>query len=416
MLTLAMPQSEPVAETNSSASAWSLGEDARREALRDGVVQRDRLVEGVVGQHVQHRREGLRPHDLALVGHAHDGRLGVVGVRRRVGEPAATADEHLPAGLRGGRERVLHRGPGPLADQRAHQGALGQRVPDREPAVGLDQPRDEVVDHRGVRDHPAQGGAALAGRAGRGEHDAAHGEVEVGRRRHDGGVVAAELEQAAAEARGDPRADLAAHPGRAGGRDQRDVVVVDQPLPHVGRAEDDLPEVLGGADVARGPVEQGGAAEGGQRRGLGRLPHHGVAAHQRDRGVPRPDRHREVEGADHADDAQRVPGLVQPVTRSLRRHRAPVELARQADREVADVDHLLHLAQRLGADLARLQAHQVGQVGLVLGEQLAEPLHQRPAHRRRHRAPPLEGGRGPRRPPRRPAPGCARRSRPVPCR
>ena len=36
-----------------------------------------------------------------------------------------------------------------------------------------------------------------------------------------------------------------------------------------------------------------------------------------------------------------------PVARSLRRDREAVELARQADREVADVDHLLDLAERL---------------------------------------------------------------------
>ena len=42
-------------------------------------------------------------------------------------------------------------------------------------------------------------------------------------------------------------------------------------------------------------------------------------------------------------------------------HRQAVELARQADREVADVDHLLHLAAAFGADLAHLEAHQVAE-------------------------------------------------------
>ena len=70
---------------------------------------------------------------------------------------------------------------------------------------------------------------------------------------------------------------------------------------------------------------------------------------------------------DDAHDTERVPGLHQPVTRPLRGHRPPVELTRQADREVADVDHLLHLAARLGADLADLERHQVGEVVEVLG-------------------------------------------------
>ena len=80
----------------------------------------------------------------------------------------------------------------------------------------------------------------------------------------------------------------------------------------------------------------------------------------------------EVEGADDADDAERVPGLHQPVARALGGHRPAVELAGQPDGEVADVDHLLHLAPRLGGDLADLEADQGGQVVLVLGEQLAE--------------------------------------------
>ena len=44
------------------------------------------------------------------------------------------------------------------------------------------------------------------------------------------------------------------------------------------------------------------------------------------------------------DDAERVPGLHQPVARALGRHRPAVQLPRQADGEVADVDHLLDLA------------------------------------------------------------------------
>ena len=47
----------------------------------------------------------------------------------------------------------------------------------------------------------------------------------------------------------------------------------------------------------------------GQRRFLRRLPHHGVAADQRQRRVPGPDGDREVEGGNDAD-AQRPPGLI----------------------------------------------------------------------------------------------------------
>ena len=95
----------------------------------------------------------------------------------------------------------------------------------------------------------------------------------------------------------------------------------------------------------------------------------------------------------------------------------PLERAGEADREVADVDHLLHLADRLRADLADLDADQVGEVVEVLGEQPAEGLDELPAHRRRHRPPGEEGRVGPvdrrrrRRPPT--APGTSNSTSPV---
>jgi electron transfer flavoprotein alpha subunit len=49
-----------------------------------------------------------------------------------------------------------------------------------------------------------------------------------------------------------------------------------------------------------------------------------------------------------------------------------VQLARQPDRQVADVDHLLHLAEGLRADLARLDRDQVGERLLMFAQQLAQ--------------------------------------------
>ena len=133
----------------------------------------------------------------------------------------------------------------------------------------------------------------------------------------------------------------------------------------------DLRQVGRRADLGDGPGEDGVAGQRRQRRQLRGLPHHRVPADQGDGGVPGPDRGREVERADDTDDTQRVPGLHQPVAGTLGRHRAAVELAGEADREVADVDHLLDLPAGLGGDLADLEADQGGQVVLVLGEQLA---------------------------------------------
>ena len=78
------------------------------------------------------------------------------------------------------------------------------------------------------------------------------------------------------------------------------------------------------------------------------------------------------------------------MVRTFRRDRQAVELARQADGEIADVDHLLDLAEALRQDLARLDRHEHGEVVLVRPELLAELADDGAALWARHRAP---GGR-----------------------
>ncbi|SHV70215.1 Uncharacterised protein [Mycobacteroides abscessus subsp. abscessus] len=132
----------------------------------------------------------------------------------------------------------------------------------------------------------------------------------------------------------------------------------------------------GSADVGRGALQQRLAGDGGQRSEFRGLPHHGVATHQRDGGVPGPDGDGKIERGDDADDPERVPVLHEPVSGPLGGDGSPVELARETDRELADVDHLLHLAECLGGDLAGLDGHQRAQIGLVLDEQFAQTGHE----------------------------------------
>ncbi len=136
------------------------------------------------------------------------------------------------------------------------------------------------------------------------------------------------------------------------------------------------------------------AGGGAQRRLLRGLPHDGVAADQAEHRVPRPHRHREVERGDDADRAERVPLLHQAVAGPLAGDGQAVQLARQADGEVADVDPLLDLAQALARDLADLAGDQRAEVGALRAHPLADAPHQFAAARRRHRAPRGEGRRG----------------------
>jgi hypothetical protein len=57
-----------------------------------------------------------------------------------------------------------------------------------------------------------------------------------------------------------------------------------------------------------------------------------------------------------------MPRLHHPVIAALRRNGAPVQLARQPDGEVADIDHLLDLAKALRDDLAGLERHETAEI------------------------------------------------------
>ena len=116
----------------------------------------------------------------------------------------------------------------------------------------------------------------------------------------------------------------------------------------------------------------------------------GIAAHECERGVPAPHGDREVEGRDDGDRAERMPGLEHAVPRALGGDRAPEELAREADREVADVDHLLHLAEALLGDLAGLERDERAERLLLAAQLLAEQPHELAAARGGHVAPGLE--------------------------
>ena len=131
--------------------------------------------------------------------------------------------------------------------------------------------------------------------------------------------------------------------------------------PTVSPGSDDQIEDARDAVIGHHAVRDVLHGDRGERRRLRRLPDDRIAADRGERGVPRPDRDREIERGDHADRPERMPLLHHPVARPLGRERQTVELPRQADREVADVDHLLHFAVAFDADLAHLERDQIAE-------------------------------------------------------
>src|SRR5690606_4031247 len=124
------------------------------------------------------------------------------------------------------------------------------------------------------------------------------------------------------------------------------------------------------------------------------LPDRDVAADRGHERIPGPDRYGEIERRDDPDDTQRMPLLVHAVAGALGMHGQAVELAREADGELADVDHLLHLAVALGLGLAHFQRDQRTERILVLAQRLGAQPDRLAAARRRGGAPDLEGGLG----------------------
>src|SRR6185369_4565414 len=211
---------------------------------------------------------------------------------------------------------------------------------------------------------------------------------QVSARADDRRIVAAELEQHAPEALSNLWTNRPPHCGRARRRDQRDPRIVDQRLAHVAFALHELHQPgRRVAELLERPAYEHHHRFGAERRLLARLPDYRIAADQRERGIPRPHRDREVEGADHQHRPERVPLLHHPMLRTLAGDSEAVELARQAHREVADVDHLLHFAERFLDDLGVFQRDDSGQPFLRGPQLLAEEPHKLAPARRWYRPP-----------------------------
>ena len=364
------------------------GEDRRRQPLAHAIMQRDRLIEAGIFHHIKDRRKGLFRHRPGLAWHFDQRRTDVTG-RRAFGDIDAFAAGNCSTMLSCLGEGRLHLAERRLIDQRPDQHRrLSKRIADHQVRVNLLQLRDQCIMDVFIHDQSPQRGAALAGGADCREGDGAEREREIGGGTDDRGIVAAEFEDRARKPPCKPRTDLTTHRRRARRRDERDARIVDETFSDLAAADQHGREVRRRfGKLCRDTLHQRLYRER-TKRGLFRgFPDHRIAAHQRERGVPGPDRHREVERRDDADGTQRMPLLHHPVAGPLAGDGETVELARQADREVADVDHLLNLTASLGEDLAGLDGDEFAERVLCRAQFLAEQADELAAARRGSRAP-----------------------------
>ena len=171
----------------------------------------------------------------------------------------------------------------------------------RHPAL---EPVEHVVGDRLLHQQPRAGAADVALVEEDAVDDALDGLVDRRVVEDDVGGLAAELEGDLLVGAGDRPGDLPADLGGAGEGDLVDVGVRRPAPAGLAGAGDDV-------DDARrqvGLLADLGEEQRGERGGLGRLEHHGVAAGQRRRDLPRQHQQREVPRDDLAGDARAAAG------------------------------------------------------------------------------------------------------------
>ncbi len=244
--------------------------------------------------------------------------------------------------------------------------------------------------HAVLDDEPRRCGAALPRRPEGAPQHALEGELEVRVVEHDLRILPAHLE---GEALVHPPADLPnlrAGVGGSGEGNERHVGVRDDRRAHR------LPDSMHQLDhLRREPRLEHHLHEdrAGVRHILGGLEDAGVSADQCGKHLPGGNRHREVERRHDPRDADRAAKAHRPLVSQFARHRVPEEAAPLDRRVVRGIDPLLHVAPRLGERLPHLPGHQVGDLLLSRGEDVAHSAQYVAAKRRGRRAPQLEAAR-----------------------
>ena len=266
------------------------------------------------------------------------------------------------------------------------------RIADRDAVVDLAQARDEAVVDALVDEQPAQRRAALAGRAHRREGDGAQREVEVGRGRRRSRRCCRRARgwrgRSAPRAAARPARPMAVEPVAettgTRGSSTRISPISRPPISTSDRPSGASPKraIARSTSACVASAVSGVFSDGFQTTGS---PQTKASAAFQDQTAT---------GKLKAEITPQTPsGCQVSIMRWSGRSVAmvsAVELARQPDGEVADVDHLLDLAEALREDLAGLERDEPAEIGLCGAQLLAEQAHELAAPRRRHAAPAQE--------------------------
>ena len=181
--------------------------------------------------------------------------------------------------------------------------------------------------------------------------------VEIGARRDDQRVVAAEFQYVSPEPSVNRFGDIESHIGRPCSRDERNARIIRQFFADVFRSPTRRVKIAGSAPVSRQTCSailvtaiavSGVFSDGFQ---IVASPHTAASAAFHDHTATG-----KLNAVNDCDDAKRMPLFHQTVIRPLRLNRQAVKHSRLADGEIADIDHLLHFAFALSYDFSRSRA------------------------------------------------------------
>ena len=248
---------------------------------------------------------------------------------------------------------------------------LAERRTDLETPGPFGQRGDELVVDRVLDDHPARGGAALAGLEEAAVGGDRHRLVEIGVGEDHQRVLAAHLHLHPRLARDRVLRDARTDALGAGKADRGDVLVIDDRLADPAATEHEVEDPWRDSCVMQDLRQRRRHGRGD----VGRLEHHGVAERQRRGGLPCGNRDGEVPRGDEPDDAERLAVGCDIEAGAGGFERLPVAPQRFAREVQQDARRAQGLADALGAGLAFLAGEQLADLARA-GEQRLTGLAQ----------------------------------------
>ncbi len=330
-------------------------------------MARQHVVEVRILHDVKDRSEGFFENWTLLLWHFDDSRTHIVSVF--MASIDAFAALYLAAVSGCFLECLLHVVESNLVDQWTNESSSFERRADGNACISLLKTWNERIINAFVHEQTTERRATLTSGAHCAESDCAQCHVEICRWADDTGIVAAEFEDCTSKTLCKAWTNFAAHAGRTGCRKNRNLWAVNENFTNSTVTEYDFSQTFWSiAKTLDGALQDCVTCNSGEQGLFRWLPDNCVTANDSESGVPCPDSNWEVEGRDNADNAERMPGFHHAMASAFGCDGETVELTRQTDCEIADVDHFLYFAEAFRRNLASFERNETAEIFLGSAE------------------------------------------------